>query len=395
MKSALTSGRGIRAGWALALAMALGACGESVIGGDAMPDSPGADRAVIQDTATQPDIVMASDVTPSEDASMSEIATEDVASSDGAREDTAPLADATTEAATSLDSSMRDATVDATRDAAADASADALTDAAIDTARDVSMDSSSDASMDAAPDAGTCALQGDWVTTLPMMAGMLAFRFDAAGTWQGAMDGASLGTPAAIPVGNYAVSGRTIVLTNDPGMSGCMMSDRGEYTVSYDPSCNTMTWVLVRDTCMGRASALNNATFRRFVRDGGSVDAGADADAAPDASACAMRGSWDSMFAMGGGMAVFRFSAGTTWEAALTRANLAAGMTIPLGNYSESAARIVLTADPGGASGCVMSDRGEYTISYSSACSRATWTVVSDTCTTRRDALNGGTFVRF
>jgi hypothetical protein len=43
-----------------------------------------------------------------------------------------------------------------------------------------------------------------------------------------------------------------------------MMSDRGEYRITYDPSCRNMAWTLVSDTCTARATALNGAVFTRL-----------------------------------------------------------------------------------------------------------------------------------
>ena len=204
----------------------------------------------------------------------------------------------------------------------------------------------------------------------------------------------------AIPTGNYSTATGTIVLTNDPGGSGCVMSDRGEYRITYDPSCGTMVWTLVSDTCAGRASAINGATFRRYTSDAGVPDAGADASTEAgvrvDGGACSMLSSWSTTFGPGGAMmmAAMRFNAGGTWDGATSVAALMGGMVIPLGNYSETSGRIVLTDDPGTGSGCTMTDRGEYSIVYAPDCRTARWTLVSDTCTGRSTALNGASFTR-
>jgi len=64
--------------------------------------------------------------------------------------------------------------------------------------------------------------------------------------------------------GDYWTATRTSVLTNDAGGSSCMMSDRGEYRITYDPSCRSMAWTLVSDTCTARATALDSAVFTRL-----------------------------------------------------------------------------------------------------------------------------------
>lgn len=111
-------------------------------------------------------------------------------------------------------------------------------------------------------DAAACSVLGDWNATTGLL-DRASFRFRANGTWQGATGGEPLGGPSAIELGNFA-QGANIVVTNDPGASGCAITDRGEYQLNFDASCSQMTWTLSSDTCMGRATVLNGATFSRM-----------------------------------------------------------------------------------------------------------------------------------
>jgi predicted RNA-binding Zn-ribbon protein involved in translation (DUF1610 family) len=69
-------------------------------------------------------------------------------------------------------------------------------------------------------------------------------------------------------------------------------------------------------------------------------------------------------------------------------------MAIPTGNDSTATGTIVLTNEPGVASPCLMNDCGEYSIVYAPDCRTARWTLVSDTCTARSNALDGASFTR-
>jgi hypothetical protein len=303
----------------------------------------------------------------------------------------APDADATPpiDVAPGSDASAADARTDATTPIDVAPGGDAGRDAAADSSvLDASSDAGFlDAGRDAAADSGAlCAIAGDWTTSSPMF-GMLQFRFRSDGTWVGAPPGVSLDSGAAIALGNYSTATGTLVLSNEPGLSGCMMGDRGEYRLTYDGTCGTMVWTLVSDTCATRAAALGGATLRRLVADGGAADAGPS-----DAGACRMIGDWSTMVA--GGPLWFRFIADGTWEAALSAMQLASGPRIALGNQSETPPRIVLTNDPSSVSGCAMTDRGEYTITYTPGCGSARWTLVTDTCMVRATSLNGATLTR-
>lgn len=293
-----------------------------------------------------------------------------------------------TDASSAMDSASTDSSADSS--AADSASVDsASADSAASDARTSDASSTDASSMDAA-DAATCSVGGDWSASASMF-GMLAFRFRADGTWQGAGTTAQLGGSSAIELGNYA-QGATLVLTNEPGMSGCAPGDRGEYRLSFDAACNQMTWTLVSDTCSSRGSALNGAMFRRAA----AADSGVPSDSGSsfDGGSCRMVGDWTGAFAMPVGMmAYFRYTA-TTWSAALSLADFMAGRFIDIGNANESSTSIVLTNDASGVSGCTAADRGEYTIVYGAGCTTARWTLVSDTCMGRATALNGATFTR-
>ena len=62
-------------------------------------------------------------------------------------------------------------------------------------------------------------------------------------------------------LGDWALDGATILLSNEPGESGCAVGDSGEYTVAFDAECAAMTWTLVSDDCDERSAALNGGTF--------------------------------------------------------------------------------------------------------------------------------------
>jgi hypothetical protein len=168
-----------------------------------------------------------------------------------------------------LDSAAFDApTPDARNEDARDAQAnDAVL---IDSSRADANDSG-DASRDAddvvAQDSGDaagprCPVPGDY--SVSFMGSNLYLRFMMMGTWEGSPDRMQLGMPMAVPLGDWNLTGNTMLLTNDPGAgSGCNPADRGEYTVRFSESCNTMTWSLVRDTCGGRGAVLSS-TFTRL-----------------------------------------------------------------------------------------------------------------------------------
>lgn len=108
---------------------------------------------------------------------------------------------------------------------------------------------------------GMCALPGDF----SVVAGGITvfFRFTLMGRWEGAQARANLGGALSIPLGNWALAGDHIILTNDPGASGCAPGDRGEYIVSFNADCSQMRWALVADTCMARSMAFA-APFTRL-----------------------------------------------------------------------------------------------------------------------------------
>lgn len=370
----------------LSLALTLSACSPPPSGNDAASDGSSSESSVQMDSS-RPDSAVSNDGAVMDSGASTDVTSAtDSSASDSAASDSAAGSDATS-ATDASDSAM---TTDAMSSMDSAMTADAASDAA--SSLDARGDSASDAAL-------TCSMLGDWSTTAGMGL-MLAFRFQPDGTWQGATNPDSLGTAAAIPTGNYSTATGNIVLTNDPGGSGCMMADRGEYRLTYDPTCGSVVWTLVSDTCTARATALNGSTLRRYMREAGVADAGSDA-AVPDAAvsdggACSMRASWATTFGAGGMMAMvgIRFNAGGTWEGSPTVAGLMGGMTVALGNYSEPSGRIVLTNDPGIASGCTMADRGEYAVTFGPGCTTARWTVVSDTCTSRSSSLDGAAFTR-
>ncbi len=361
----------------LALAVAT-----SIACGSPTPSSDAGDAAVADSSADS----TLTDATRRDDVAADQSALEDRPALDAPASDVA------------LDTPTPDVSLDApATDVAASPDGSSSTD--VTSSRDAASDAStldgatvSDAARDALADSSApCAIAGDWAGTVSM-AGMVQFRFRSDGTWLGAPAGTSLDGASAIALGNYSTATGTLVLTNEPGLSGCMMGDRGEYRLTYDATCGTMTWMVVSDTCASRAAVLSGATFRRIVADGGAADAGPSDATVGDAGACRMIGDWSTM--VPGGSLWFRFIADGTWEAALSLMQLTSGPRIALGNQSETPPRIVLTNDPSMVSGCAMSDRGEYTITYTPGCGSARWTLVTDTCSGRAAALNGATLTR-
>lgn len=306
--------------------------------------------------------------------------------------DSASADSASADSTTQPDSNASDGSaMDARADSASDAGGvdSATMDAAASDATTDARATSDGASADSA-DAATCSVLGDWNGTAAML-GMVSFRFRANGTWQGATGSDMLGSSSAIELGNFA-QGANLVLTNDPGTSGCAMTDRGEYRLTFDASCSQMTWTLVSDTCTSRGAALNGAVFTRVA----STDAGVatDSGSSVDGGSCRMVGDWTGSFSMPMGVMVYFRFAPTTWQAALSLADFMAGRFVDIGNANESSTSIVLTNDASGSSGCAPSDRGEYSIVYGSGCATARWTLISDTCAARGTALNGSTFTR-
>lgn len=376
----------------LALALTLSACSPPPSGNDAASDGSSSESSVQMDSS-RPDSAVSNDGAAMDSGASTDVTSApDSSASDSSASDSGAGSDATnaTDASDAMAASADAMSADAMSSMDSAMTADAASDAA--TSLDARGDSASDAAL-------TCSMLGDWTTTAGMGL-MLAFRFQPDGTWQGATNPDSLGTAAAIPTGNYSTATGNIVLTNDPGGSGCVMADRGEYRLTYDPTCGSVVWTLVSDTCTARATALNGSTLRRYMREAGVADAGSDdagSDAAvSDGGACSMRASWATTFGAGGMMAMvgIRFNAGGTWEGSPTVAGLMGGMTVSLGSYSESSGRIVLIDDPGIASGCTMTDRGEYAVTFGAGCTTARWTAISDTCTSRSSSLDGATFTR-
>lgn len=62
-------------------------------------------------------------------------------------------------------------------------------------------------------------------------------------------------------LGDWALDGATILLSNEPGESGCDVGASGEYTLAFTEACDAMTWTLVSDDCDPRSTALNGNTL--------------------------------------------------------------------------------------------------------------------------------------
>ncbi|MBL8685274.1 MAG: hypothetical protein JNK05_39210 [Myxococcales bacterium] len=346
----------------------------------ATSDSPSATDSTTDDAAGD---VVASDVAAN-DVAVNDSSATDGASSDGGESD-----------ATSSDSATTDS--GASADGAADS---APSDVATDT-RDASAPMDSGVFDGGVTDSGAsdggmvCSVEGDWVA-MSSLVGTVYVRFRG-GVAEFAPNASDLGTSRASPLGSYTIVGGSIIVTNSPMAAfTCPVTDRGEYRLTFDATCGSLTLNVTSEMCGVRSTILNSLVLRRFVADGGVADSGvvSDGGVVSDSGACTLRPRDFSVPVPGGMTLYFRFAATGRWLAALSEANLRAGTTIDIGAYSESGGRIVMTDDSSGISGCAVTDRGEYTTTFSADCRTARWTVVSDTCTGRRAALDGSTLTQ-